>query len=504
MSMKKIIMILLIILMMCFVPKVYAADGVAIESVDVDSKSADAVIVSPATFDGLSVKFDIKFDNINDFVKYKLVIKNSTDTDYELTESTSSSSYITYEYGYEDGSKVLTANSSKTMYITVKYSTSVPIAQFTSGNYTETKSFTINLDDGTDEITVPSTSDGLYCYLVLLIGTLVFSIALLKLTKNKKFLVLIIASMVLIPIDIHAIVQLKLIVESKVEINNPNEITPTICWALQEQEVDNSGGSRKALAPITYKLVISNKEQEDGAYKGCFAGTTEFSIEDDGPWITDNCYIENVVEGEVEGRVVPKSTAYWFAYAGYAVSDISFNLANLNTINVTNMRAMFSGAGFNSTSFDLDLSGLDVSNVTDMSLMFWGAGFNSTSFDLDLSGWDTSSVTNMTYMFKEFGNNAENFALNLSEWDTSNVTNMSDMFSLTGEHSLTFNLNISGWNTSNVTNMNTMFDYTGIDSTEKHIILPETNGNGIANTDTIIYGIDTSVYADINHCTAIT
>ena len=174
--MKKIGLILLIILVMCFVPRVYAADGVAIESVTVDSKSESAVIVNPATFEGLSLKMDIKFDNINDYVKYKLVIKNSSDTDYELAESTSSSTYITYEYGYEDGSKVLTANSSKTMFITVKYSSSVPATEFTSGNYTEEKNIVINLDDGTDEITVPSTLDGLYCYLVLLIGTLVFSV----------------------------------------------------------------------------------------------------------------------------------------------------------------------------------------------------------------------------------------------------------------------------------------------------------------------------------------
>ena len=179
--MKNTKMLLLILLVMLFAPTVYAAEGVAIESVVLDSKSEGTAIISAATFDGLKLKFDVNFDYVDDFVKYKLVIKNSTSSSFELTESTSSSSYITYEYNYEDGSKVLAANSSKTMFITIKYTNAVPVSEFTEEKYTETKSFSINLEDGSSEIIVPSTIDGLYCYLVLLIGTLVFSIALLKL-----------------------------------------------------------------------------------------------------------------------------------------------------------------------------------------------------------------------------------------------------------------------------------------------------------------------------------
>ena len=443
--MKKIVMILLIILVMCFVPKVYAADGVAIESVTVDSKSESAVIVNPATFEGLSLKMDIKFDNINDYVKYKLVIKNSSDTDYELVESTSSSTYITYEYGYEDGSKVLTANSSKTMFITVKYSSSVPATEFTSGNYTEEKNIVINLDDGTDEITVPSTSDGLYCYLVLLVGTLVFSISLFKATKNKKFLVLIIASMILIPLDIHAIVKLKIDINSKVEINNPNEITEIIYWALQENGT-TEGYDYSIDPPIliqlsTYRLVISNKEQ-DGIYKGSFAGTTEFTADEftgdnDIPWLTDQFVSDYVNEVKIEGKVVPTSTTYWFYYLGCEVDNVSFDLTNLNTINVTNMASMFAGAGSRAKTFNLDLSGFNTSNVTNMARMFAGAGYNVTTFNLDLSGW----------------------------------------------------------NTSNVTSMSGMFCSTGIFASEKNILLPETNGNGIVNQSGTIYGMNASVYA---------
>ena len=412
--MKKIGMILLIILTMCFIPKVYAAEGVAIESVDLDSKSTNAVIVSDATFEGLSLKFDIKFDDIDDFVKYKLVIKNSTDTSYELTESTSSSSYITYEYSYEDDSKVLAGNTSKTMFITIKYSNAVPIEEFSGGNYTETKSFTINLEDGTDEVVdvaVPSTVDSLYCYLVLLVGTLVFSIALLKVTKNKKFLVLIIASMILIPLNIHAIESLQITVESKVEINNPNEVTETIYWAIQEGEEG-------------YRLVISNREKT-GIHSGSFAGTSSFTYNISPPWMNIDYLSNYFVEVKVEGRVVPTSTAYWFPYVGWEVDETKYDLTNLNTINVTSMEGMFYSTGYGSETLNLDLSTFDTSNVANMEYMFDGTGKNVKKFNLNLSGWNTSKVENMDNMFVNIALDATERVITLPETNGNGIANTS-------------------------------------------------------------------------------
>ena len=467
--MKKIGMILLIILLMCFAPSVYAAEGVGIESVTVDSKSTGTVIVNPATFEGLSLKSDVKFNNVDDYVKYKLVIKNDTATDYELTESTSSSSYITYEYSYDDGNKVLTANSSKTMFITIKYSSSVPASEFTAGNYTETKSITINLDTGTDEITVPSTIDGLYCYLVLLIGTLVFAIALFKATNNKRYLTLVLVSMVLIPLNIHAIEKLKLTIESKVEITNPSGVVPTIYWAIQENGTCEAYDivTDSFVSSTAYKFVIADSEQ-DGVHSGSFASNTEFSTFGDNPWLTDDHLFEYVTEVKVIGQVAPVSTAYWFISFGDLVKDeINFDLANLDTSNVTNMDSMFNMAAISTSTLNLDLSGWNTSSVTSMSRMFGMTGSNSTSFNLNLSGWDTSNVEDMSYMFYE-----------------------------TAHYANSFNLDISGWNTSKVEDMEDMFFNVAINTTERTFVLPATNGNGISNTSTIIYGVDESVFGN--------
>ncbi|EAF9641665.1 BspA family leucine-rich repeat surface protein, partial [Listeria monocytogenes] len=87
----------------------------------------------------------------------------------------------------------------------------------------------------------------------------------------------------------------------------------------------------------------------------------------------------------------------------------SLDLSNLDTSNVTGMRAMFSHCAATS----LDVSNFDTSNVTDMEAMFYDCAATS----LDLSNFDTSNVTNMQVMFCY----STVTSLDLSNFDTSNA-----------------------------------------------------------------------------------
>ena len=57
-----------------FVSNVYAAENVSIESITLDSKSDNAEIVNDASYEALSIKFNIKFYEVDDYVKYKIII----------------------------------------------------------------------------------------------------------------------------------------------------------------------------------------------------------------------------------------------------------------------------------------------------------------------------------------------------------------------------------------------------------------------------------------------
>ncbi|TYV58971.1 BspA family leucine-rich repeat surface protein [Listeria monocytogenes] len=148
---------------------------------------------------------------------------------------------------------------------------------------------------------------------------------------------------------------------------------------------------------------------------------------------------------------------------------ISLDLSNLDTSDVTSMRAMFSesrATSLNLSNFDtrkvtdmycmfqvsrvpnLDLSNFDTSNVKDMGWMFNGS---HTTRSIDVSSFDTSKVTNMNSMFRDTDGLIS--SLDLSNFDTSNVTDMRYMF----RGSTASTIDMSSFNTSKVINMSDMF-----------------------------------------------
>ncbi len=246
-----------------------------------------------------------------------------------------------------------------------------------------------------------------------------------------------------------------------------------------------------------------------------------------------------------------------FANAGNNATTFSLDISNWNTSNVTNMSSMFDSAGYDATAFTLDLSNWNTSKVKNMSFMFKRSGYNartwsignvgnwnvsnvtnmSSMFDFagvlarswivgDLSNWNTSKVTNMSCMFEDIAMNASTWSIgdignwnvsnvvymndmfaytaqgsrvwtigNISNWDTSNVTNMSQMFYNAALNCNSFNLDLSGWNTSKVTNMRDMFKNAS-GAYYWTVKIPKTNSNGIENTNSRMYGKDSSTYAE--------
>ena len=120
-------------------------------------------------------------------------------------------------------------------------------------------------------------------------------------------------------------------------------------------------------------------------------------------------------------------------------------LENLNTSNVTNMRAVFA---YCEKLNDINLSSFDTRKVTSMNSMFSGC---EALTSLDLSSFDTGNVTDMGWMFYYCSGLT---SLNLDSFITERTTTMQSMFyycnGLTG-------LDLSNFDTRNVTNMSYMF-----------------------------------------------
>ena len=134
----------------------------------------------------------------------------------------------------------------------------------------------------------------------------------------------------------------------------------------------------------------------------------------------------------------------YISFYAYTGTELDYEIANLDTSNVTSMIYMFSGCDKLTT---LDLSSFNTSNVTSMSNMFQNC---SKLLDLNLSNFDTSKVTNMSDMFNYCG---VLDTIDLSNFDTSKVTDMSTMFQ--NCYKLTTILGIIS--ADNVKNINAMF-----------------------------------------------
>ena len=206
---------------------------------------------------------------------------------------------------------------------------------------------------------------------------------------------------------------------------------------LSKVTVDAITLQDKTITPTVEEQIIFPDDNYNGLNKVTINAVTNE--------IDENIKSENIKNGVdilgVTGNYVGNKYApKYISFNYYDGTDLDYEIANLDTSNITDMHEMFKNCA-NLTH--LDLIGFDTSKVTSMYSMFDSCSQLKT---LDLSGFDTSKVTNMYAMFRYDQNLT---TLDLSGFNTSKVNNMYDMFSYCRK--LT---NIPKLNASNVINVN--------------------------------------------------
>ena len=170
---------------------------------------------------------------VGDNIEYRFVIKNDSNEDYEIdkTSLNLNSEYINYSFETDDNSNIVKANSSKNVTLKVEYKTEVPEDKFENGLYNDNKTMTIqllnvNVMEVPGTLKNPSTGVKLYILismiLLLVSGT---SYVLLKRRKYTKFMILIIATAMVIPVSVYALCKFDFVIVSNIKINEKNECT---------------------------------------------------------------------------------------------------------------------------------------------------------------------------------------------------------------------------------------------------------------------------------------
>jgi len=220
-----------------------------IEQIDI----TEGLKVDDPTYKDLTINFNIKFNKVEDFIKYKVTIKNDTNKDYEIatTNNDSKDDYIKYKYKFDDDDKIIKANNEKILFITITYDKEVSLSKFVDGKYIDEKKVSISLSN---EEKNPKTSVGIY--VLISIVCLAISTTLIMLIKNKMNTIPIslLVFFFLIPISIYALEKITIEVEANVEIEKS---VHEFCY---------TSGNIPFLENSTWKEFVNNKNLNTDHY----------------------------------------------------------------------------------------------------------------------------------------------------------------------------------------------------------------------------------------------
>ena len=217
---------------------------VYISDANLMEKSDGAEEIKTIKHDNLTAYINIKFTEIDDYVKYKINIKNESNKDYIISNKniTNISDYMTYELTFDDDSDIVKAGENKIVYLTVSYKNELSDEQLEDG-YSESKNFAINLlnKDETEVIENPKT--GIESAIPMLIIEVFGVIAFVILKKHTRSKILILVLLVsLLPLATYALDTLTIDVSSNVEIE---ETVKEFCY--YDYGIDEDGKTDSAV-----------------------------------------------------------------------------------------------------------------------------------------------------------------------------------------------------------------------------------------------------------------
>ena len=232
---KHIITILLVILLIPFMVKAETCDQgkITISSIKIEEKSDNVEEIEGAIATGKNLNLNLSMSEVGDNIRYKVIMKNDSDEDYELDKNSLNinSNYVDYTIETNDDSNILKANSSKIVYLKVEYKSKVPEDQFESGIYNDNKAMTFSLATGdtvniTNTLKNPKTGAQLFLLILLIILLVSFTIyVMIRKKQYAKFMILIAFISIIIPISVYAICKCEINIKSNIKIKSQTNTT---------------------------------------------------------------------------------------------------------------------------------------------------------------------------------------------------------------------------------------------------------------------------------------
>ena len=223
--MKKLL--LTIILLLLFVPVLVNAaqcdtSKVYIDSIGIENTNGNVVELENANAQDKKVNLNLRMATKNDEIVYKVVLKNDSTEDYEINKNSIGLNTDYLEYSLEsDKNNIVKANSTKTIYLRVKYKTEVDPSKFVNGEYQDEITMKVNLQSD-DTPANPNTGEDLTILIFVLILLIGLAVLLFGKKKNNKLkvILLVLSLSLIIPFSVNALCKCEIELNSKVVISN--------------------------------------------------------------------------------------------------------------------------------------------------------------------------------------------------------------------------------------------------------------------------------------------
>ena len=214
--------ILTFILLILIFPLVVSAevcqkDDIVINKIELNEVGGNAEEISNPNSANNQINLNTKMNVIGDSLTYKVVIKNTSNSDYVFDKNQITKDYINYDITYEDNSNIIKEGEEKTIYLKLKYDSKPQLEALSNGILQENNLVSFQLiNEKGDSLINPETGNKVFFILLL-----IFLIITLFFIKNSKRIttIVIIISLFLIPQMVKAVCTCSLDINLNIEID---------------------------------------------------------------------------------------------------------------------------------------------------------------------------------------------------------------------------------------------------------------------------------------------
>ncbi len=505
--MKKLSLFLFYFLLLILPFSVFAEScdsNITVDSVKAITSKGYASENSKASIQNQNIILNPNMNFIKDSITYKIVLKNSSKHDLEISKNliNSNSKYVSYSIDY-DGDTYIKANSTKDIYVNVYYQEEVPSNLFLEDRYKDKHEIDLLLSSPNNPLT------GHRIFLLVFIIVLSFIIGiLLTLYKKSSSFTMILLLLFLFPVVTYASciihVNIKILVDfEKITefdtgkavnykmdylsgyirdiqfFKRSNSLPDSIKTIVDNQllEMENVSVTDDEVANeisnlYTYNLTMydfSIKEEDNQKYycydheNYCYSRDTMMNwLEDSYVFpveVESNHYNYLLYDHEKEDFLILEEEDFKKVFKEKLLLDKKKDSLK-NVFSSPQSQYLIYGW------YDENEQGIYYySKKNDLYLNQNSSHFFEYTNNIsDISGINSvnaSKAVKLNSMFSEAGFQSDAFHMDISQWNTSKAQDMSSMFDNCGQGESWSIGDISQWDTSNVVDMSAMFHSAG-------------------------------------------